>query len=100
MQQLFKKMEVLQFKYQIITTTIKMSMRKINENIILKHYLDDRSIDLQEGTQPPFGPIYSLSQNKSFAFKERINKNMVKNFICHPKSLTCALVSYIKKKNG
>ena len=34
---------------------------KKNADILPQHRLYDYGFDLQEGTQPPFGPIYSLS---------------------------------------
>ena len=37
---------------------------KKNADMLPQHQPYDYGIDLQEGTQPPFGPIYSLSQNE------------------------------------
>jgi hypothetical protein len=41
---------------------------KKNTNLLPKHCLYDCIIDLREGTQPSFGPIYNLSQNELAAF--------------------------------
>jgi hypothetical protein len=40
---------------------------KKNIDLLPQHRLYDCIIDLQEGTQPPFGPIYNLSQNELVA---------------------------------
>jgi hypothetical protein len=40
---------------------------KKNTDLLPQHCPYDCTIDLQEGTQPPFGPIYNLSQNKLIA---------------------------------
>jgi hypothetical protein len=54
-----------------------------NKNIDLfsQHRPYDCTIDLQEGTQLPFGPIYNLSQNELAAFREYLDENLAKNFI-------------------
>ena len=57
-------------------------------------------IDLQEGTQPPFGPIYSLSQNKLAALREYLDENLAKNIIRHLKSPAGAPILFVKKKDG
>jgi hypothetical protein len=37
---------------------------KKNADTLPQHRPYDCGIELQEGVQPPFGPIYSLSQNE------------------------------------
>ena len=54
---------------------------KKNADILPQHRPYDCGIDLQEGTQPPFGPIYSLLQNKLAALREYLDENLAKNFI-------------------
>ena len=73
---------------------------KKNVDTLPKHRSYDCSIDLQEGTQPPFGPIYSLSQNELIEFKEYIEENLAKNFIQHSKSPARAPILFVKKKDG
>jgi len=53
-----------------------------------------------EGTQPPFGPIYNLSQGKLVALREYINEHLEKGFIQHAKSSTSAPIFFVKKKDG
>jgi hypothetical protein len=55
---------------------------------------------MQNGTQPPFGPIYNLSQNELSALKDYIEENLAKNFIQHSKSPTGAPILFVKKKDG
>lgn len=45
---------------------------KKNADILPEHRSYDCSIDLKEGTQPPFGPIYSLSQDELTELKTYI----------------------------
>jgi hypothetical protein len=57
-------------------------------------------IDLEEGVQPLFGPIYNLSQDKLVILHEYINENIEKRFIRHSKSPIGALILIVKKKDG
>ena len=41
----------------------------------------DHTIDLEPNTQPPFGPIYSLSETELHALREYLNDNLRKGFI-------------------
>ena len=58
------------------------------------------AIELQEGAQPSFRPIYSLLQNKLTMLQEYIEKNLAKNFTRHSKSLAKAPMLFVKKKDG
>jgi hypothetical protein len=51
---------------------------KKNVDTLPKHRSYDYTIDLEEETQPPFKPIYNLSQNKFITLPEYINKNLEK----------------------
>ena len=73
---------------------------KKNADILPQHRPYDCGIDLQEGTQPPFGPIYSLSQNELAVLREYIDENLAKNFIRHSKSPAGAPILFVKKKDG
>jgi hypothetical protein len=53
-----------------------------------------------EGTQPPFGPIYNLSQNELAMLCEYIDENLGNRFIRHSKSLVGALILIVKRKDG
>jgi hypothetical protein len=50
--------------------------------------------------QPPFEPIYNLSQDELATFFEYINEIFKKKFIQHSKSLTSALILFVKKIDG
>jgi hypothetical protein len=73
---------------------------KKNADILPEHRPYDCVIELQDGAQPPFGPIYNLSQTELAALREYIDKNLSKNFIRHSKSPTGAPILFIKKKDG
>ena len=71
-----------------------------NADLLRQHHLYDCTIDLQERTQLPFGPIYNLSHNKLVALREYLHENLAKNFIWHFKSLAGAPIFFVKKKDG
>lgn len=73
---------------------------KKNADTLPQHRPYDCSIDLQEGTQPPFGPIYNLSQNELAELRKYIDENLAKNFIRHSKSPAGAPILFVKKKDG
>jgi hypothetical protein len=66
-------------------------IEKKNANTLPKHQPYDCVIDLVKGTQPPFEPIYNLSQDELATFFEYINEIFKKKFIQHSKCLTSAL---------
>ena len=69
-------------------------------DILPQHRPYDCGIDLQEGTQPPFGPIYNLSQNELATLREYLDENLAKNFIRHLKSPAGAPILFVKKEDG
>jgi hypothetical protein len=73
---------------------------KKNIDLLPQHRLYDCIIDLQEGTQPPFGPIYNLSQNELVALWKYLDENLDKNFIWHSKSPAGTPILFVKKKYG
>ena len=60
----------------------------------------DLKITLDEGTSPPFGPIYSLSQEELAALRKFIDENLATGFICPSRSPHRAPVLFIQKKDG
>jgi hypothetical protein len=66
----------------------------------VEHRPYDYAIELQDGTQPPFRPIYNLSQMKLTTLYDYIDKNLSKNFIWHSKSPAGAPILFVKKKDG
>jgi hypothetical protein len=71
---------------------------KKNVITLPEHRPYDCTIDLEEGAQLPFGPIYNLSQNKIVALCEYINENLQNGFIQHSKSPTSAPISFFQKE--
>jgi len=64
------------------------------------HYPYDLKINLKEGTQPPVGPIYSLSASEQEALKEFIEENLNIGFIRPTSSPHSILVLFVKKKDS
>ena len=64
------------------------------------HWPYDLKITLDEGTVPPLGPIYSLSQEELAALHKFIDENLATGFI-HPLRSPCGVpVLFIWKKDG
>ena len=60
----------------------------------------DLKITLDEGTVPPFGPIYFFSQEELAALHKFIDENLATGFI-RPSCSPCgALVLFIQRKDG
>ena len=64
------------------------------------HRSYDLKINLEEGAQPPVGPIYSLSASEQEALKEFIEENLNMGFIRPTSSPHGAPVLFVKKKDG
>ena len=64
------------------------------------HQPYDLKITLDEGTVPPFGPIYSLFQEELAALRKFINENLATGFIRPSRSPCGAPVLFIRKKDG
>ena len=60
----------------------------------------DLKIKLEEGTSPPFGPIYSLSQSELRSLQEFLDKHLVMDFICPSWSPGGAPVLFAHKKDS
>jgi hypothetical protein len=63
-----------------------------------RHY--DCAIDLEAGKQPPFGPIYPLSEPEAAALREFLAENLPKGFISESTSPAGAPVLFVRKKDG
>ena len=74
--------------------------QKKNANMLPEHRPYDCAINLQEGSQPPFGPIYSLSQTELMELRKYMDKNLAKNYICHSKSPAGIPILFVKKKDS
>ncbi|SJL07238.1 uncharacterized protein ARMOST_10581 [Armillaria ostoyae] len=65
-----------------------------------EHRPYDLKIHLEEGTSPPLGPIYSLSESELKALREFIDDNLHSGFITPSRSPHGAPVLFVKKKTG
>lgn len=69
-------------------------------NVLPPHRTYDHSIQLQEGFQPPFGPLYSLSKPELETLREWLQDNLKKQFIRSSSSPAGAPILFVKKKDG
>ena len=58
------------------------------------------SIPLQEGTTPPFRPVYNLSPLELDVLRKYIDDNLRKGFIRHSQSPVSAPILFVKKADG
>ena len=65
-----------------------------------KHQPYDLSIPLQEGTTPPFGPIYNLSPLELDILHKYIDNNLWKGFIWYSQSPASASILFVRKADG
>jgi hypothetical protein len=65
-----------------------------------EHRKFDCTIDLREGTEPPFARLYGLSQREQLALKSYLEDNVKKGFIRPSTSPAGAPVLFVKKKDG
>ena len=64
------------------------------------HQPYDLKIELEEGTSPPFGPIYSLSQSELKSLQEFLDGHLAMDFVHLSRLLGRALVLFVCKKDG
>ena len=64
------------------------------------HEDHDHAIDLIDGKQPPYEPIYSLPENELSIFRTYIDKNLANGFIRPSKSPAGAPILFMPKPNG
>ncbi|MBW0591997.1 hypothetical protein O181_131712 [Austropuccinia psidii MF-1] len=72
---------------------------KVKVEKLPPHSACDHHIEL-DGSLPPVGVIYSLSNQESDTLRGYISENLEKGFICPSSSSTGAPVVYVKKKEG
>lgn len=71
-----------------------------NASLLPEHRPYDCAIELEPGTQPPFGPIYGLTETELHALKEYVDEHLAKGFIRHSQSPAGAPILFVKKKDG
>ena len=64
------------------------------------HGPDDHPIDLEPGKKPPYGPIYSLSEDELTVLRAYLDKHLKNGFIRPSTSPAGAPILFVKKKNG
>jgi hypothetical protein len=64
------------------------------------HRSFDHAIDLKEGAQPPWGPIYALSETELAALKEYLNEMLKAGKIRPSKSPAGAPILFVPKPHG
>jgi hypothetical protein len=64
------------------------------------HRAVDHAIDLEPGTQLPYGRIYNLSETELHALKAYIEQNLANGFIQRSTSAAAAPIVFSKKKDG
>ena len=73
---------------------------KVKADTLPPHRSFDLKISLEDGSLPPYGPIYSLSQTELQALREFIDDNLSTGFIRPSTSPHGAPVLFVKKKDG
>ena len=71
-----------------------------DSNRLLPNRAYDHEIILEEGKQPPFGPLYGMSQDKLKVLKTYLEENLAKGFICSSNSPAAYPVLFTGKNNG
>src|ERR1700735_4428734 len=73
---------------------------KAKADTLAQHRPYDLKINIDEGSTPPLGPMYSLSQTELTALREFIDEHLTTGFIRPSRSPHGAPVLFIKKKDG
>ena len=73
---------------------------KVKASELPPHRNYNLKIDLEEGTSPPLGTLYSLSPVELCALRTFIDNNLNTGFIRPTASSHAALVLFVKKKDG
>jgi Reverse transcriptase (RNA-dependent DNA polymerase) len=64
------------------------------------HGSHDLAIELQEGKEPPFGPLYKFSELELAELRRYIEENLARGFIRPSRSSAGAPILFAKKKDG
>lgn len=76
-----------------------MSFQLKNTGQLPSHKDHNHGIDHVDGKQPPYGPIYSLSENEQSILRVYIDKNLANGFIRPSKSPSGAFILFVSKPN-
>ena len=64
------------------------------------HRVMDLKIELKEGAQAPFGPLYNMSMDELKVLKGYISENLDRGLICVSSSSAASPVLFVKKNDG
>jgi hypothetical protein len=73
---------------------------ELKANNLPEHQTYNHKINIQEGVEPPFGPIYSLSEVELTTLKECLQDNIKKGFIHTSTSPTGLPVLFVGGRDG
>lgn len=73
---------------------------KAQADTLPPHRPFDLSIDLEDNKQPPFGPLYSLSEVELRALSTWLDENLAKGFIRPSTSPAGSPILFVRKKDG
>ena len=73
---------------------------KTRANTLAPHRLYELKINLEDGTSPPPGPMYSLSVTELEALCEFLDEHLRIGFICPSRSSHGAPILFVRKKDG
>jgi hypothetical protein len=77
-----------------------MFKEELSAKALPKHQPWDCEIKLEEGKEPPFGPIYQLSEKELEILREYIKENLAKGFIRKSESPAGFPILFVPKKDG
>jgi hypothetical protein len=75
-------------------------LEKVNADKLPPHCPCDHRIPLEDGFQPPFGPLYSLSHPELEELKRWLEENLSKGFIRTLSSPAATPILFVKKADG
>lgn len=64
------------------------------------HRTYDHMIQLKEGSEPPFGPLYDMSRDELLVLREYLEENLGKGFIRASRSPAASPVLFVRKPGG
>jgi len=73
---------------------------KAKADMLAPHRPYDLKINLEEGSTPPFGPIYSMSPSELQSLREFLDEHLNIGFIRPSHSAYGAPILFIRKKDG
>ena len=73
---------------------------KKKADTLAPHRPFDLKIELEEGTEPPIGRLYSLSPSEQGSLQDFLDEHLTNGFICQSSSPHAAPVLFVRKKDG